>query len=247
MPASQLPLEYIYGQHTHFLVHAPCADEALAVLSGEQGGGEPMAGGRGGVARIVFQEGHAILRPCRRGGLIRHLLSDAYLFINRPREEFLVHCKAFEAGAPVPEPLGVRWQRKAIVVRGALLTRFVAAEPLAKAALRDPADEDCHRVAGAAVSALHAAGVLHADLNAHNILVEPGIGWVVDLDRARAVSSASRWQRARNLLRLRRSYAKLGISMERFNAFMEGYGPISLPGPLQALHAFRQSISGNAR
>jgi len=131
-----------------------------------------------------------------------------------------------------------------LVYRGALLTRFVDAQPLAQVAA---GGDGPHRRAGQAVHALHEAGVIHADLNAHNILDDGARAWVIDLDRSRVVNRLTSFQRARSVLRLRRSYAKLGIPMERFDAFLEGYGPITFPALLRALYAARQTLAGRAR
>ncbi|MGB5302631.1 MAG: lipopolysaccharide kinase InaA family protein, partial [Gemmatimonadota bacterium] len=68
---------------------------------------------------------------------------------------------------------------------------------------------------GRAIRLLHEAGGVHADLNAHNILVsEDGEGpaLVIDLDRVGLTAGPAPERRARaNLLRLHRSCVKLGL------------------------------------
>jgi tRNA A-37 threonylcarbamoyl transferase component Bud32 len=68
--------------------------------------------------------------------------------------------------------------------------------------------------AGEAVRGLHDAGVDHVDLNLKNILLAPdGHAIVIDLDRCRMGKAALPWAtRQRNLIRLLRSWTKLGAS-----------------------------------
>jgi 3-deoxy-D-manno-octulosonic acid kinase len=77
---------------------------------------------------------------------------------------------------------------------------------------------------GAAVARLHRAGVDHADLNAHNILLDTkGVVSVIDFDRSRLRAQGA-WA-ARNLERLKRSLAKIGhFSEDSWEWFMAGYG-----------------------
>jgi 3-deoxy-D-manno-octulosonic acid kinase len=65
------------------------------------------------------------------------------------------------------------------------------------------------RICGATLRRFHAAGVVHADLNARNILVGPERAiHLVDFDRARIREGDATGFR-RNLARLRRSLEKL--------------------------------------
>jgi tRNA A-37 threonylcarbamoyl transferase component Bud32 len=71
-----------------------------------------------------------------------------------------------------------------------------------------PLPEPAWRAIGSAIARLHAAGVDHADLNAHNILLDAGQGVsIVDFDRGR-IRTGGAWQQG-NLRRLRRSLAKI--------------------------------------
>jgi tRNA A-37 threonylcarbamoyl transferase component Bud32 len=64
------------------------------------------------------------------------------------------------------------------------------------------------RAVGAAVARLHRHGVDHADLNAHNILIDTvGIISVIDFDRGK-LRTAGAWT-SRNLARLKRSLQKI--------------------------------------
>jgi len=103
-------------------------DPAVAEALLERKGCEPLAShGRGHVLRFPLADGAAILRPYRRGGLVSLLSSDSYLVVNRLRREWDVHVYLYEEGFPVPEPLGVVWERRGLLYRGAFATRWVDA------------------------------------------------------------------------------------------------------------------------
>ena len=55
---------------------------------------------------------------------------------------------------------------------------------------------------GSVIGRFHRAGVWHADLNAHNVLVAPDGVYLIDFDRGRLRVPAVAWQQA-NLQRLR--------------------------------------------
>ncbi|WP_154584838.1 lipopolysaccharide kinase InaA family protein, partial [Bordetella pertussis] len=86
-----------------------------------------------------------------------------------------------------------------------LVERIPAARPLASL-LDEPAWEAVAR----AIAAMHRAGVWHADLNAFNILLDPGgLAWLIDFDRGTAGGVSERGRQG-NLARLRRSLVKVG-------------------------------------
>ena len=98
-----------------------------------------------------------------------------------------------------------------------LITRRIAdAVPLSEALAAAPGR--ALESVGATVRRLHDAGADHADLNAHNILIDPrGMVSVIDFDRGRLRRHGGRWA-ARNLRRLRRSLVKIsaGLPADRF-------------------------------
>jgi 3-deoxy-D-manno-octulosonic acid kinase len=72
---------------------------------------------------------------------------------------------------------------------------------------------------GRCVGRLHARGVHHADLNAHNVLLGPdGTVYVLDFDRGR-IRPRGAWEQS-VLERLRRSLRKVtaGLPPDRFDA-----------------------------
>lgn len=201
-------------------------------------GAEPIAGGRNAAWRLRLPDGAAaVLRRYRRGGFFARWVTETYVDRPwRPLRELAVTAEARARGAAVPEVLAARVEGR-LLYRGAILTAEVPqATPLldALAATRDGgARATLARSAGAAVGSLHAAGVVHADLNCGNILCHPataaGGATVIDLDRAslRAAPLGVR-RRRRALRRLRRSLAKLDPRGEQAGpdtiaAFRAGY------------------------
>lgn len=150
-----------------------------------------------------------VLRRYRRGGWAARISDDRYLWTGvghvRSLNEFDVLRSLYEAGMPVPRPFAAAYWKHGPSYRAAILVeRLHDVRPLASAL--DVADSE--QVARS-IYAMHEQGVWHADLNAYNILLDPeGRAWLIDFDKAsRPVLSPER--RAANLLRLRRSLAKV--------------------------------------
>lgn len=200
-----------------------------ALLDGE--GLEPLGlGGRAEVSAFPLDDGEGILREYRRGGWVARWLHDGFLR-NRMVKEFEIVTPYYHEGGPVPQPLGVRWTRSGLFVRGAIATRRVAGITLLDY-LRQEKDGGVDRVlraAGEAIRHMHDYGILHADLQLKNILASPEEIWLIDFDRARKGRQVGRVSRSRNLLRLRRSFEKHGIALDNFATLLDGYGPISWP------------------
>lgn len=201
----------------------PVAAALGAALAGPPDG---RAGeGRGAVRFVPLADGEAVIRRCLRGGAVRHVVRDRYLFVNRPRAEFELHAALYAEGLPVPEPLAVAWLRRGPWILGALATRRIDGVSLAtRLEIGPPPSADELAAIGRAIRRLHDAGVEHGDLNAMNILIAPGAAYVIDLDKSRrhAVLPAARAHA--NLERLRRSFAKRGLSAAAFDAIAEAYG-----------------------
>jgi len=176
---------------------------------------EPVIGsGRGGTWRERVNDLTAALRQYRRGGMVRHLLTTAYLWtgLDRTRafREFRLLASLHAGGLPVPAPLATRVVRTALWYRAELLTEWLPGTRSLADLLGDAELDDARwRAVGATLRRFHDAGVDHADLNAHNILLDGQGGvFIIDLDRGRLRTPHARWQRG-NLSRLRRSLEKV--------------------------------------
>lgn len=214
-------------------------------------------GGRGELGVLpAAGHGEVVIRPYRRGGLAARFAERTYLLGDRAFHEAEITERLRRAGVPVPEPVAAVQSDHGPGYRAALLTLRIlggvpAPERLGEAAEsggpgrsgggedrtgtpggsenREPGPlRDALRRMGRSAGRMHAAGVVHADLNAHNFLLPGGGGEAVilDFDRARHVGrGAAEWLGRMNLRRLRRSLDKLelGAALERWDAFEEAY------------------------
>lgn len=170
-----------------------------------QGESEPMgeAFGRGGIFRV----GEVVIRPYRRGGLVRFFDESLYANPMRFNDELTVHRALWAAGFPTVEPLGYAYRRKAWGVEGVYLTRFEPVTPWPSCFER----EEVWPRLKSLLESLSAWGVWAPDLNATNVLVaEDGSLRLLDWDR-------TEWVLGRPLMpkyraRLLRSLKKLGAS-----------------------------------
>jgi 3-deoxy-D-manno-octulosonic acid kinase len=175
-----------------------------------------QAGGRGGVAIIATPAGECVLRHYHRGGLVAALMGDRYLWMGadrtRPFMEFRVLAEIARLGLPGPVVVAARYCRHGLFYSADLITRRIAdAQTLAECLATGRLDAELAEEVGALVARFHRAGVWHADLNAHNVLVTPNALYLIDFDRGRLRIPAIAWQQA-NLQRLRRSLLKLGAA-----------------------------------
>jgi 3-deoxy-D-manno-octulosonic acid kinase len=167
-------------------------------------------------------------RRFRRGGMLAWLLSDVYVgMVPRPFTELSVTVEAMRRGIPVAEPMGamVEWIGPALY-RGFFLTRAVRGMTLWDFVKTD--DDPTVRAhileqARVSISTMHEKGLVHADLNLHNLIVtrasESFAVMIIDLDKARLFDSpVSPAMRHSNVARLERSARKLDPSGEFFDA-----------------------------
>ena len=180
----------------------------------QQGGLAGAAIGRGSAWFLETPFGSAVLRECLRGGFPARINRDRYFFTGwdktRPVAEFRILEQLSGEGLPVPEPLAALARRRGMFYTGSLLTRKIAgALPLADLMVEKSERPRLWRRTGRCIRRFHDRGVVHADLNARNILVdlEDRI-FLIDFDRARiAPGREDAYQR--NMKRLKRSFQKL--------------------------------------
>ncbi len=174
---------------------------------------ESRGGGRGGAVFVRTPVGACVLRHYHRGGLIAPILGDRYVWNGRMRTrsfvEFRLLAELYRRGLPVPAPVAGRYLRRGPYYTADLITRRIEhARTLADIIREGTLDAALAGRVGALVARFHAAGVDHADLNAHNILVARDGLWLVDFDRCEIRVAGSSWKIA-NLARLKRSLLKL--------------------------------------
>lgn len=171
------------------------------------------AGGRGAVSFVDTPAGTCALRHYRRGGLVARLVRSRYVWAGAERtrafREFRLLARLVELDLPVPAPVAARYERHGFSYSADLLTRRIeGARTLAQ--MLDAATSDLGERIGETIARFHAAGVWHADLNAHNVLIDDrNAVWLLDFDRGRMRPPRKSW-RCANLGRLDRSLRKLG-------------------------------------
>ncbi len=171
---------------------------------------QPVTEGGRNAAWYIDCDGHkGVLRHYRRGGWAASVSQDRYLWTGarnvRSLNEFDMLRSLYEAGLPVPRPYAAVYWKQGFAYRAAIIMEEIPnVRPLASAL----DDADSEQVARA-IYTMHEQGVWHADLNAYNVLLDPeGRAWLIDFDKARR-TTLSLERRSANLLRLRRSLAKV--------------------------------------
>jgi len=193
--------------------------------------------GRGRAPAVVLAPGlRVVLRRYRHGGIFGSLTRSLLLGPERATAELRVCAAAETAGAPVPRVLCVA----AWPVIGPFWSALIGTEEITGAsdllerASRSTATGNVAlaQAVGAAVRALHDAGIEHRDLQLRNILVREQTGSIViiDLDRAlfHGTNGVPVARRAQNLGRLARSAIKnrlwnRSIGPRERAAFAHGY------------------------
>ena len=168
--------------------------------------------GRGAAWFVDGPNGAALLKHYRRGGWISRWVRRSYLWLGESRvrsvAEFALLQRLRRVGLPVPAPLAAAYWRRGLGYRAALLhERIPAATDFAERVATQREHAPWERV-GAAIGRCHALGAHHADLNAHNILLDGGDApWLIDWDKGRLERGPGDWCRA-VLDRLERSLRK---------------------------------------
>lgn len=170
--------------------------------------------GRGATYAIVADFGGAVLRRYRRGGAVARVLKHSYVWTGerqaRPLAEFRLLAAAIGARLPVPRPLAAQVRRRGALYSGDLLMAEIGSAQTLSARLAAESDwaaVDWENL-GRTLGRVHRAGFQHADLNAHNLLLDSEGGvHVIDWDRGRCKTGLE-WTDA-VLARLQRSLHKL--------------------------------------
>lgn len=210
------------GGKVHEHIFAPAYWRTLDAL------GQSL-GGRGSAWRIQADNIDWVLRNYRRGGLPGKFIHGWYLFTGfestRAWREWRLLAHMFEAGLPVPRPVAARVQRGILGYRAAIITTTVPGVSFASLVTKEKVDDNVWQGIGRTIRRVHDAGVWHADLNAHNIMVNgeqlPDV-YLLDFDRGRLRPQDTAWREA-NLARLRRSLKKLVPHEDRADEISNGF------------------------
>jgi len=173
-----------------------------------------LGGGRGKVLFIEYESQHWVLRHYCRGGMARRLSTDEFLWagLHRTRafREWSLLDRLYRLSLPVPRPVAARVERRGAVYTADLITVRIADVTTLSQRLSGAGQSAATWISvGQLIARFHAAGICHADLNAHNIQIDSKDQlYLLDFDRGRVMDSPGSWMQ-RNLDRLHRSLMKL--------------------------------------
>ena len=139
--------------------------------------------GRGNTVFFRLRDEALVLRHYRRGGLVRHISKSHYVFSGyrrtRALREFDLLMRLQETGLPAPRAYACQVLRTGLLYTASLVTYRLPGRTLVQA--MEAADgksgesgltDTAWRTIGDVIGQFHAAGIYHADLNAHNIMID---------------------------------------------------------------------------
>jgi 3-deoxy-D-manno-octulosonic acid kinase len=185
---------------------------------------------RAGRGNTFFFNHHGqalVLRHYHRGGLVQRISADRYVFTGlertRSMHEFGMLVTLHQRQFPVSVPYACQVVRNGLLYRASLVTYKIDAMTLAErlAAAQQPLIDSVWATLGDTLARLHSQGIYHADLNAHNIMLDDKGGvFVIDFDRAQqrdlpSGNAASGWCLA-NIHRLERSLSRISGDTPRY-------------------------------
>jgi 3-deoxy-D-manno-octulosonic acid kinase len=201
----------------------------------KQGSIQGEAMGRGTTQYVALGAHHCVLRHYRRGGAVAKLFVDQYLWTGlentRAWREWHLLKMLTEMNLPAPTPAAARVVKNFLFYTADIITiRIANAKSLAEILRKSHIPAELWQEIGHTVKRFHNHGVYHADLNAHNIMVDDQSRvYLIDFDKGEIREPSGNWQQA-NLERLKRSLYKLKTLISPFNfhpadwyQFQDGY------------------------
>ena len=174
--------------------------------------------GRGAAFGVTLGEQAAVVRHARHGGLLAPLLGDLFWGAPRFYREAELSRALGSARVRTPALLAGVTYRAGPCHRADVVTAAVDGVDLVELFYGPSAPAGAARDAalgaiGALVRRLHDAGFVHPDLQLRNVLVRGAASprpeaWLLDVDTCRPIRSDGDADRARNLDRFYRSWAK---------------------------------------
>jgi len=199
----------------------------------------PLQHGRGGVHQFTYNNMDLVLRHYHRGGLPAKIINDQYIWTgfekSRAMQELRILADLQEFGLPVPEPAAARVCKKGLIYQADIVTILIPkVTTLSSILTREEISDQCWQQLGEVIKQFHQHNCNHADLNAHNIMLNKyqedcqGIH-LIDFDKSKFDESSDGWK-MKNLQRLKRSLEKLknenngfGFNENNFSSLMQGY------------------------
>ena len=183
--------------------------------------------GRGSAWFVSADALSLVLRHYKRGGMIASISSDRYFWTGLERtrawREWNLLAYIQQQGLPGPQPFAARVVRHGLTYTADILTHRIENSISLSSYLAENklSDEGWHLI-GNCIHQFHKAHIYHADLNAHNVLLnQDGRVFVIDFDKGR-IDCGESWQ-LKNLQRLKRSLDKLKKQISNYNFHEENW------------------------
>jgi len=180
------------------------------------------ASGRGTTYFVKQGSNSCVLRHYHRGGKMAAISRDRYwwsgMYSTRSWREWYLLVKLKDWDLPVPRAIAARAVRHGFTYTAdILLEKIEDSEPLSSKLVQHKLDDSQWRKIGATLRRFHQRGVYHADLNAHNILLDGEANvYLIDFDKGRLRETQRSWQ-LNNLNRLQRSLNKISLADNKVN------------------------------
>lgn len=173
------------------------------------------SGGRGGAWFLQGPFGAAVLRHYLRGGQMARVSRDRFVWhgvgqVRSHRElALLAHMRHLQL--PVPKPLAsIHWRQGLTYRQAILIGRIEGAQTLAALLQAGVGDHSAWRRIGKMLAHFHQARFFHADLNAHNVLLDAaGQPCLIDFDKGKRMRKGDNAWREETLTRFARSVRKV--------------------------------------
>ena len=191
--------------------------------------------GRGGVHGFEYNKIDLVLRHYRRGGVPAKFINDKYLWTSlaksRAMREMEILLVMHKAGLAVPRPAAAHIHKNGLTYQADIITVLIPnVKTLSSMLVEGSVSSDDWQRVGQVIKKFHQHNCHHADLNAHNIMLnQQKEVYLIDFDRSIVKASSGKWE-MQNLMRLKRSLEKLANSKKDFHynpadfsSLMHGY------------------------
>lgn len=156
---------------------------------------------------FAYKNKKYVLRHYFRGGLIGKIAKDGYFYFGLKRSrvyrEFELLEQMQQLNLPVPTPIAARLIRdKHLYSADIIMEKIEHSSDVFHLLKTSQLSEDIWQKIGETIAKFHHAGVFHADLNIHNIMLDKqNKVWLIDFDRGCFKKPNQNWQKS-NLNRL---------------------------------------------
>lgn len=191
----------------------------------------PLSGGRNKIFLFKSTTNPSVLiKQYSHGGIFGKILPKYYFFSNRFLHEFSIYVEILKNNLPIPEYLGGFWSKKFGVYRCGIIIEFIPDTHTLEEFLNNNffSIEEKYDIlikCGKIIKNMHDIGIFHNDLQIRNLLIDSKNKsvFLIDFDNAKKIFTLNNYYRSQNLLRLKRSFLKRGISPDFFNILLKGY------------------------